>query len=172
MKSLLKKFALLVIICTTASTAFAQECPKRERDDKRPGQERFMKNIAEQRDRFLTKSLELTEEQQKSFLPMYNEMKEKIQEAHAALKEDLKEVGKKCEEITDEQYKKATKAMIEINAKVSEIELEYYTNKFSKELSAKQLFKLKDSEEKFMRKMLENHRQGGRPQGGAPQGGR
>lgn len=182
MKSLLSKLAILVIICTTSATAFAQGGPKgNERGGKGcpEGQEIFMKDMAEKRDKFIIKSLELTEEQQETFLPIYKEMKEEIKKVHEALKADVEDIKPRSEDITDAQYQKATKAMIEINANISKIESDYYNNKFSKTLSAKQLYKLKNSEEQFMRRMLENHRQGGGNGGnkggerhGAPEGGR
>lgn len=160
MKSLLSKLAIIAIICTTSISALAQNGANGRKNC--PNQKQYYKQICEKRNNFIVKTLSLTEEQKTAFLPMYNQMKKEISDLHKQVKTEVREIAKSTEDISNSEYTKVTEAMIEVNAKASAIELDYYTTKFAKELSPEQLFKLKKSEENFMRKMLNDHKRGGK----------
>ena len=94
----------------------------------------------------------LTMTQQKQFMPLYEQMEREIYEVNRNARALANEVEKK-KNPSDKDYEAAASALSNTRMREGEIEAKYF-DKFSKILSKKQLFLLKQAETKFTREML------------------
>ena len=94
----------------------------------------------------------LTMTQQKQFMPLYEQMEREIYEVNRNARALASEVEKK-KNPSDKDYEAAASALSNTRMREGEIESKYF-DKFSKILSKKQLFLLKQAEAKFTREML------------------
>lgn len=140
----------LVIGCTF--TSFSQN------HDGKKG-ENMRKELREFKVKFIAQEIDLKDDQKERFVELYNEMTDKRFEAmHDAWKMD-RDLRKK-ENATEAEYQAVTDAMTKARAKDAAIE-QSYDEKFSKFLSQKQIFKMKEAEEEFRKKMSEmRHKHG------------
>ena len=100
----------------------------------------------------------LTQTQQKQFMPIYEQMEREIYQVNRNARALAKEVEKK-KNPTDKDYEIAASALSRTRIQEGEIESKYF-EKFSKILSKKQLFLLKQTEVKFTREMLSKKKKG------------
>ncbi len=117
---------------------------------------RWMEQIRKSKFEFFTKELSLTKEQQTKFLPLYEEMEASIYKANNETEQLLKKTAENTR-ATDTEYEATATAAAKATLRQGEIELEYF-NKFSKILSKKQLFLLKQAEDKFTQYLLKQRR--------------
>lgn len=111
------------------------------------------KEIQEFKLKFLAQEMELKEDQQKKFFDTYNEMTEERQKVYQSSRELTRKV-KHDANATEEDYRRATEAQAE--AKDMDIAIEKkYDKKFSTFLTSKQMYKMKNAEEKFRKRMQE-----------------
>lgn len=140
----MRKFTILLLILVSALVpAFAQ---KKDKDHKS-----MHKEIMEFKIKFLAQEMELKADQQKKFSELYASMSK---EKFAVFKEirDLKD--KLSDKATDAEYEAYSKGLTEAKEKEAEIEKKYDA-KFSEFLTQRQIFKMKEGEEKFREKMHE-----------------
>lgn len=100
----------------------------------------------------IIQELGLTQTQQKQFMPLYEQMEREIYQVNRNARALAAEVEKK-KNPSDNDYEAAASALSRTRVQEGEIEAKYF-EKFSKILSKKQLFQLKQAEVKFTREML------------------
>ena len=100
----------------------------------------------------IIEELGLTATQQKQFMPLYEQMEREVYQVNRTARALAGEVEKK-KNPTDRDYEAAAAALSNTRVREGEIEAKYF-EKFSKILSKKQLFLLKQAEGKFTREMI------------------
>lgn len=112
----------------------------------------MMKELQDFKIKYLIQEAEITKEQQPEFIKLYTEMSNAklslIKAAH-----DRHKVLKDKESPTDEEYNSVSEEMAGARSAEGAVDMKYY-REFKKLLSPKQLYKLKDAEMKFNRKMM------------------
>ena len=98
----------------------------------------------------------LTQTQASQFLPIYEQMEREIYQVNRNARVLAREVEKK-KNPTDRDYEAAASALSSTRMREGEIEAKYF-DKFSKILTKKQLFLLKQAEVKFTREMLNKNK--------------
>lgn len=102
----------------------------------------------------------LTPSQQEQFMPLYEAMEKEVFSTNATARALATAVSKKSNP-SDAEYAQAAEALSNAKVREGEIEAKYF-EKFSKILSKKQLFQLKQAESTFTRAMLSGRRGGGK----------
>lgn len=142
----MRKFLLLLLMITAALTpVLAQHSVKSHKA--------MRKEIHEFKLKFLAQEMELKEDQQKKFFELYNRMTDE----RAKVFRETRALEKKIADssnVSDADYEEVSKAMTAAKEKDAEIE-KRYDEKFRQFLSPKQIFKMKEAEEKFRQKMHE-----------------
>ena len=130
---------IMVIAITAAATA-------------QNGRTKFATDMYQAKHEMIIEELGLTPTQQKQFMPLYEQMEREIYQvnrnARALASEDEKKKNP-----SDRDYEVAASALSNTRMREGEIEAKYF-EKFSKILTKKQLFQLKQTEVKFTREML------------------
>lgn len=101
---------------------------------------------------FIAEQTEMTQAQRDKFMPLYEAMEKEVFAVHRTAREQAKKISGTAK-ASDQDYANAAKAMSQVKVKEGEIEGRYF-DKFSKILSKKQMFQLKQAEMKFSRQML------------------
>ena len=117
---------------------------------------RWMEQIRKTKFEFFTKEVSLTKEQQNQLFPLYEEMERSIYKMNNEAEALMKKTAANSR-ATDTEFEAAATAAARTTQRQGEIELEYF-NKFSKFLSKKQLFLLKQAENKFTQYLLKQRR--------------
>lgn len=118
---------------------------------------KWAQEMLEAKHKMLIEQVELTEAQQKQFMPVYEEMEREIYQTNKAARSLAATVAKKGNAATEADYQQAAEALSNAKVKEGEIEAKYFA-KFTKILSKKQLFLLKQAENNFTRSMLQQRR--------------
>ncbi len=143
----MNKFLLLLILVISACIpTFAQK-------EKSPQEMR--REIHEFKLKYLAQEMDLKEDQQKKFFDLYNQMTEervKVFKETRALEKKLAE----SDQATDAEYEAVTRSITAAKEKDAAIEKKY-DEKFATFLSAKQIYKMKEAEQKFRKKIHEMH---------------
>lgn len=143
---LFKRFqCLLILLLAVLAPAVAQKHQGRSKHEMR-------KEMKDFHMKFLAQEIDLKEDQQKPFFDTYSQMMEerrKIFDETRNLEKRLRD-GK----ATEEEYETVTAALTNAKERDAAIEKKY-DEKFSKILTPKQLYKLKEAEEKWRAKMQE-----------------
>ena len=113
---------------------------------------KFATDMYQAKHEMIIEQLGLTQTQQKQFMPLYEQMEREIYQVNRNARALASEVEKK-KNPTDRDYEAAASALSRTRVQEGEIEAKYF-EKFSKILSKKQLFQLKQAEVKFTREML------------------
>ena len=113
---------------------------------------KFATDMYQAKHEMILQALGLTMTQQKQFMPLYEQMEREIYEVNRNARALANEVEKK-KNPSDKDYEAAASALSNTRMREGEIEAKYF-DKFSKILSKKQLFLLKQAETKFTREML------------------
>lgn len=116
------------------------------------GRTKFAADMYQAKHEMIIKELGLTQTQQKQFMPVYEQMEREIYQVNRNARVLAAEVEKK-KNPTDRDYEVAASALSNTRIQEGEIEAKYF-EKFSKILSKKQLYQLKQAEAKFTREML------------------
>ena len=99
--------------------------------------------------KFLAQEMDLKEDQKEKFVELYQKMSEERMQNFRRMRQ-LEDSLK--ENASEEDYKKASEGIADLKLADARIEKEYDA-KFAKFLSQKQIYKMKEAEEKFRRKM-------------------
>lgn len=134
----------MIIAITAAATA------------QKNGRTKFATDMYQAKHEMIIQELGLTQTQQKQFMPLYEQMEREIYEVNRNARTLASEIEKKTNP-TDREYEAAASALSNTRLREGEIEAKYF-EKFSKILSKKQLFQLKQTEAKFTREMLAKKR--------------
>lgn len=102
--------------------------------------------------KMLIEEVGLTPTQQEQFMPLYEAMEREIYATNRDARALAASVEKK-KAPSDSEYAQAAEALSRVKVREGEIESKYF-EKFSKILSKRQLFLLKQAENKFTRTML------------------
>ena len=113
---------------------------------------KFATDMYQAKHEMIIEELGLTPTQQKQFMPLYEQMEREIYRVNRNARALASEVEKK-KNPTDQDYEVAASAHSNTRMREGEIEAKYF-DKFSKILSKKQLFQLKQTEVKFTREMI------------------
>lgn len=153
----MKRYLLLITLMILGiTTVFAQE--KNGEDRKR-----MHKEFMEFKMNYLAKEMELRDDQKQQFFSLYEEMSAKRRDCmREAFR--LERKVKKQKDATESDYQAVTDAFKKARAEDMAIEDEYAA-KFSKILSSKQMYKMKEAEDSFrqkMERMRHNNKQGKR----------
>ena len=132
---------ILVLVMAIATTATAQS-----------SRTKFATDMYQAKHEMIIQELGLTQTQQRQFMPLYEQMEREIYQVNRNARALANEVEKK-KNPTDRDYEAAASALSNTRIREGEIEAKYF-EKFSKILSKKQLFQLKQAEVKFTREML------------------
>ena len=133
--------AIVILMLTVASVTTAQN-----------GRTKFATDMYQAKHEMIIEELGLTPTQQKQFMPMYEQMEREIYQVNHTARTLAAEVEKK-KNPSDRDYEAAAAALSNTRMREGEIEAKYF-EKFSKVLSKKQLFQLKQAEVKFTREMI------------------
>ena len=143
-KSTLISFLIAIILAPCALSAQSTAAQRA----------RWMEQIRKTKFEFFTKEVNLSKEQQNQLFPLYEEMEKTIYKMNSEA-EALKTAADT--NASETEFEAAATAMAKTTLQQGEIELDYF-NKFSKFLSKKQLFRLKQAEEKFTQYLLKQRR--------------
>ena len=161
----MKKITIIVVLLFAALTAVAQENPKHGSRSK------WGEEMLQAKHEMIIEQVGLTPTQREQFMPLYEEMEKEIFSTNAAARALAIVVSKKANP-SEADYGQAAEALSGAKVKEGEIEAKYF-EKFSKILSKKQLFLLKQAESNFTRTMLSGRKgKGDRPKGDRPKGDR
>jgi len=136
-----KIVSILIMVLAITSAATAQN-----------GRTKFATDMYQAKHEMIIEELSLTPSQQKQFMPLYEQMEREIYQVNRNARALANEVEKK-KNPSDRDYEAAASALSNTRVQEGEIEAKYF-EKFSKILSKKQLFQLKQAEVKFTREML------------------
>jgi Spy/CpxP family protein refolding chaperone len=136
----MKKSIAFILIILATLTANAQDRSK------------WVNEMLEAKHQMLIEEVGLTPTQQEQFMPLYEAMEKEIYTTNRDARTLAASVEKK-KAPTDSEYKQAAEALSRVKVREGEIEAKYF-EKFSKILSKRQLFLLKQTENKFTRTML------------------
>lgn len=116
------------------------------------GRSKFATDMYQAKHEMIIEELGLTPTQQKQFMPLYEQMEREIYQVNRNARALANEVEKK-KNPSDKDYEAAASALSNTRIQEGDIEAKYF-EKFSKILTKKQLFQLKQAEMKFTREML------------------
>ena len=120
------------------------------------GRSKFATDMYQAKHEMIIEELGLTPTQQKQFMPLYEQMEREIYQVNRNARALASEVEKK-KNPSDRDYEAAASALSNTRVQEGDIEAKYF-EKFSKILSKKQLFQLKQAERKFTQEMLSKKR--------------
>ena len=115
--------------------------------------EKMMKELREYKIKFLAQEMNLEDGQKERFVELYNEMSDKRADCMRDARNMERELKKK-NGATEADYQAVTDAMAKAKARDAAIE-KNYDDQFAKFLSQKQIFKMKEAENEFRKKMSE-----------------
>ncbi len=114
---------------------------------------KWAKDMLETKHKMLIEQVGLDKAQQEEFMPLYEAMEKEIYQTNREARTLAATVSKKAN-ATDAEYLQAAEAMSKAKVREGEIEATYFV-KFTKILSKKQLFLLKQAEANFTRTLLQ-----------------
>ncbi|MBQ6166865.1 MAG: hypothetical protein IJK41_05480 [Muribaculaceae bacterium] len=133
--------SILILVLAVTSAATAQN-----------SRTKFATDMYQAKHEMIIQECGLTMTQQKQFMPLYEQMEREIYQVNRNARALASEVEKK-KNPTDSEYEAAASALSTTRMLEGQIEAKYF-EKFSKILSKKQLFQLKQAEVKFTREMV------------------
>lgn len=148
---MIRKILFLLAIVILLPTAVSAQKPS-ERDRKT-----WMKEMQQYKNEFMTRKLELTDEQKAKFLPLYDRMESEVRAVNEQTMKMERDI-KKNKEATDLEYEKLAEAQFELKAREAKIELKYL-KEFKAILKPSQLVKLKKAERDFSRQLMKKHQE-------------
>ena len=138
----MKRFtSILILVLAIATAATAQN-----------SRNKFSTDMYQAKHEMIIRECGLTMTQQKQFMPLYEQMEREIYQVNRNARALADEVSKKTNP-SDRDYENAASALSSTRMREGEIEAKYF-DKFSKILSKKQLFQLKQAELNFTREMV------------------
>lgn len=141
-----QKILLMILFSAFVFPTFAQKQHKSsDRENRR-------KEMLEFKIDYLSKEMELKDDQKKQFREVYSQMENERRAILKKIKNAEKAVSGK--DVSETEYDKASKEISAARNEMMQVE-QKFDEKFSTFLSKKQIFKLKEAENKFMQKMQE-----------------
>jgi hypothetical protein len=144
-----KQISLLVLFCLLfTANLFAQDDSRR--------QERFEKFKAE-REAYITKELQLTEDEAKAFWPLCDELQMKKFEASKEVRELMRkerQARRDGKKLSEAEYKKIVQLNADTKLKEAQLDKEYM-NKFLEVIPAEKAYRYQRAEQDFARKSSE-----------------
>ncbi len=142
----MKKFLLLFLfLISFCGYSFASG------DSKHDHHEKMFKEIQEYKIKFLAQEMNLKDAQKEKFAEIYAQYNEALGKNFREIRKLEKQLNDKSSE---EDYKKITEKITEFKTRNLELEKEYDA-KFSTFLTSKQIYLMKEAQEKFRKKMHE-----------------
>ena len=139
--------SILITVLIVTTTMWAQN---------NSGRSKFATDRYQAKHEMIIEELGLTQTQKNQFMPLYEQMEREIYQVNRNARALAAEVEKK-KNPTDRDYEAAASALSNTRVQEGDIEAKYF-EKFSKILSKKQLFLLKQAERKFTQQMLAKKR--------------
>lgn len=144
------RFCLLALICACSLSMHAQtNLSEADRD-------RWLKEIRTYKHDFITRELELTNDQVRQFFPQYDKMEDEIAELNAATREAEARVNSD-KDATDLDIENTARSVFELKRAEGQIEMTYF-EVFKDILTPRQLLQLKNTERKFTQQLVKHHR--------------
>jgi Spy/CpxP family protein refolding chaperone len=150
----MKKNVLVVIIICLASINTGLFAQQRQTDEGR--KERFEKFKVE-REAYISKTMNLTEEEKSAFWPLCNEFQMKKFELNKTLRQETRKIyqaRKDNQALTEADYKKIIELSIRTKAQEAQLEKEY-TDKFLQVIPAEKVFLYQQAEQQFGKTLIE-----------------
>lgn len=130
--------------------AIAQKSENKSKEDMR-------KELHEFKLKYLAQEMDLNDDQKKPFFDIYEQLVKERREVRKTFRHTQKKL-KNSKNLSNADYEAINKDLTAAKEKETLIEKKY-DEKFSKFLSAKQIFKMKEAEEKWRAKMKEMRNQ-------------
>lgn len=150
-----KLIIALGFLIMMSGPAFAQKMkgnnPERHNNHKEMMQKEMRKEVREFKIQYLIQEMELNSEQKSRFTALYTNMENERHQLFITLRQTEQRI-KDSRNPGDEEYEKVTKTISSTKEKSLQIEKKYDAE-FEKFLSPKQIYKMKNAEESFRRKM-------------------
>lgn len=146
MKVVSKFLAVVTLVLLATGSSFAQQ-----KDKLSPEQREKIEQLKKD---FITKELELTEEQEKKFWPIYDNMSADIRKVKKSEKEAMKDLKTNFESLSDKDVESKMATIFAAQEKEIAIKREY-NQKFSALIGAKKAAKLLSLEQRFKRELLQ-----------------
>lgn len=145
-----KFVASIACVALACSMSMAQKADRKPMSD----QERteWLNELRSHKHDYLTRELELTQQQQEHFFPVYDEMDDKLNQI-ASETRDLEEKVSADASASDTEIEAAARALFEQKSREGKVDEEYFS-KFKEILTPKQLLRLKNAERKFTQQLL------------------
>ncbi len=156
----MKRHLIYSLILILAALGISMEASAQPRPTNRDRQT-WIKEMQQYKTDFISKKLNLTEEQKARFTPLYNSMDEEIRKTQEEADQLYRQTEKKGVKASDLEYEKAAEASYELKGRENEIEMRYF-KEFKAILTPKQLFQLKDAERDFTRQLMRHQRRTGK----------
>lgn len=118
------------------------------------------KEMNEVKREYIAKEIELTKAQYEPFFTLYDAMNEELDKVGRETRQMAHNLAER-KDVNDMEYEKCAEALFELRAKEGAIDQKYYS-KFKEILTNKQLFLLKRSEFKWMRKLMKQRNNSGK----------
>lgn len=117
----------------------------------------WMKEMQQFKNDYISRKLELTDEQKSKFLPLYKAMDDEVRAIQEETRSLEKQTLDKGDKVSDLEYEKAAEALYELKGRENVIEMKYF-DQFKTILTPKQMFKLKSAERDFTRELMNQRR--------------
>jgi Spy/CpxP family protein refolding chaperone len=150
----MKKRLLLVVLFYLTNTGlllFAQQ----DNDEKR---KLDFEKFKMQREEYITKAMDLTNDEVKVFWPLCNELQAKKFELNKTLRAEIRKIRRSKQEgkaISEADYKKVVELSVSIKVKEAQLE-EEYMGKFLAIISAEKVFLYQQAEMRFANEKFGN----------------
>ena len=139
--------AIAAMLLLSLNTAWAKD-----KNHANANRSQWTQEMLDYKHDFIAEQTEMTQAQREKFMPLYEAMEKEIFAVNRTAREQARKVSG-SPKVSDQEYANAARAMSQVKVKEGEIEGRYF-EKFSKILSKKQLFQLKQAEIKFTRQMI------------------
>lgn len=141
------RFFIFVILSIVSISSYA----KKTNEDDTAQREQWQKEMYTAKREYIQDALSLTSDQKSKFFPIYDQMGKEILKMQRETNQMRRSISRRTD-VTDIEYEKASEALFELKSKEGALEMKYY-NEFKTILTPQQLFKLKDAEFKWFRKI-------------------
>lgn len=138
------KILLILLALLSVLPSFAQKQGNKDHDGKR-------KEMMEFKMKFLADEIGIKDDQRKQFFEVYQQMETERRAIFKKIKTAEKSIAAN-KNASEADYEKANKEISEAKNEMTKIDKKY-EDKFSTFLSKKQIYKLKEAENKFMEKV-------------------
>ena len=139
--------AIAAMLLLSLNTAWAKD-----KNHTNANRSQWTQEMLDYKHDFIAEQTEMTQAQRDKFMPLYEAMEKEVFAVHRTAREQAKKISSTTK-VSDQDYANAARAMSQVKVKEGEIEGRYF-DKFSKILSKKQMFQLKQAELKFSKQML------------------